>query len=242
MGSTFVFIHIPKTGGVSVLQTLDRQVEKAGNLRCDAAPSAVPDQLVATVQNRSGRGLTTIVHGHLPYGVHESLGLERARYFTLLRDPIDRVISAYYYLSAVPPESLSEVERDLISMGLEGAVASGSSHNFDNQMVRQLCGTNTQTPIGSCTAADAERALLNLTTGIEVVGDLARIEDFYAQLATRFGWVVPSGRGPRAHITPSRPSLDDLKPRTREVISEFNRFDVWLYEQAHIEIEGLQPT
>lgn len=241
-GTTYVFIHIPKTGGVSVLQTLDRQVDKAGNLRCDSAPAAVPSELVETVRDREQRGLDTIVHGHLPYGIHHNLGAERARYFTLLRDPIDRVVSAFYFLSAVPPESLSEVERVLITMGLEAAVASGTSHNFDNQMVRQLCGTSTHTPIGTCTAADAELALHNLATGIEVVGDLARIEGFYAQLRAQFGWDVPNDGGPRAHVTPSRPGLEDLEPRTLAVISEFNRFDIWLYEQAQIHVKGLQTT
>lgn len=34
-----------------------------------------------------------LIQGHVPYGIHRLLGLESARYFTFLRDPVSRFIS-----------------------------------------------------------------------------------------------------------------------------------------------------
>jgi hypothetical protein len=92
-----VFEHIPKTAG-STLRTVLRRLYGRGlflhtNVR---APLGRFEELQEEV--RSGRRPIRAIGSHVGYGLHERLpGALRYAHFTLLRDPIQRTISDYYY-------------------------------------------------------------------------------------------------------------------------------------------------
>src|SRR5262249_2138661 len=87
-GRTLLFMHIPKTGGTSIRELLSRQFE----------PEAI---LYIGLQTREGVAarLTAAAHarfvnGHIPYAAMQSLA-RRPFVFTLLRDPVQRAVSAF---------------------------------------------------------------------------------------------------------------------------------------------------
>jgi hypothetical protein len=43
-----------------------------------------------------GLGRVRYISGHIPYGVHRVFGT-RAKYFTLVRDPVERVLSSFFW-------------------------------------------------------------------------------------------------------------------------------------------------
>ena len=49
-----------------------------------------------------------IIQGHLQYGIHKKLN-RNIKYFTILRDPIKRILSTYYYIINQPnnPQNFS---------------------------------------------------------------------------------------------------------------------------------------
>lgn len=84
---TIFFTHLPKTGGTSLEKTLFRKVFSTEEIYQPRGYWAMlSDQ-------RSFRYLG----GHRPYGVHLlSTQVSSPRYYTMLRDPVERAISFYY--------------------------------------------------------------------------------------------------------------------------------------------------
>ena len=86
------FIHIPKTGGTSVTETLQRvsfdNVRKASPWELASFPEVFED--------------TPVIVGHIPF--HFEFRWERRprTLATVLRDPVDRVVSFYRYVLATP--------------------------------------------------------------------------------------------------------------------------------------------
>src|SRR5690625_7753957 len=81
-----IFVHIPKTAGGSLISIISSQYNSHEIFRM-----GFPEVNTATRLNNNIK----CVLGHTFYGQHEELGPHI--YITMLRDPIDRVISHYYY-------------------------------------------------------------------------------------------------------------------------------------------------
>ncbi len=93
-----VFIHIPKTAGSTIRTILSRQYGADGILYFEPGspgwPAGVTQQQFLD-REREAREVR-LVTGHHPYGVHERLKTG-VRYFSMMRDPVARQISNYFY-------------------------------------------------------------------------------------------------------------------------------------------------
>jgi len=87
----FIFIHLPKTGGTT-LSIIARRNEKPWSFK--QFWNFIKRTDVPTLaQYRTGT-----IYGHFGYGAHLLFkNKTKATYITFMRDPIDRVISHYYY-------------------------------------------------------------------------------------------------------------------------------------------------
>lgn len=89
-----VFLHIPKTGGMSMYGVLRRNY--AGLPAYVQFETRSADEHALFERPQPERDALAYVAGHVHYGVH-AIWSEPAAYFTMLRDPVDRLISQYYY-------------------------------------------------------------------------------------------------------------------------------------------------
>lgn len=101
-----ISIHIPKTGGTTFLDILRECAEQVLYLDYDyEAPSATavfrsgkkltvtPESIIDELESLPGR---SVIHGHFQAGKYVDR-FPNAAYVTWLRDPVERIVSNYFY-------------------------------------------------------------------------------------------------------------------------------------------------
>jgi hypothetical protein len=166
-----------------------------------------------------------VVSGHTDFGVHRVFASPCA-YVTLLREPMDRVVSFYYYARRSPEMYLHQRAN---RMSLQEFVAHGDTLELDNLQVRVLAG-RTAAPFGTLTAADLHQAKANLLAHFAVVGSQSNVAGFLKALCERFGfshrWIPPQ------NVTWNRPRLSEISATAREIIQDGNALDMELHRFA----------
>ena len=232
-----LFVHIPKAAGTTMkgylfaqcrsgpapghTQPPEAQLSEAlyregvyyapfGFFRTEGAPA--PDYARPVLEDPSLRA----VLGHISYGIHE-LVPRPARYVTMLRHPVERVLSLYSFLRSDGRTSL----RDFLT--------SGAHRELDNDQTRRIAGVDP--PFGGCTEAHLERAEAHLDAHFAAVGVSERFAESALVLRQAMGWADPFVPHAR-NVTPDRLSAADLTADERALLLDLNHLDLRLYERA----------
>lgn len=171
-----------------------------------------------------------VLLGHVHFGLHEWIS-RPALYMTMLRDPVDRIVSHYYFVKAKPEHYLHKL---IIGKGmsLQEYAEKRACVEVDNDQVRWLCARpHSAVPIGKVPREMVDEAKWNLENSISVLGLVERFEESLCCFGRAFGWSDVSYGG-RKNVTPDRPPLDEIPAAAIETIRRVNRYDVELYELA----------
>jgi hypothetical protein len=216
-----IFLHVPKTAGT----TLNRLIECEYPLFQMYSVDPVffrwsASHLWQLPPKRLKR--TRVFKGHMLFGLHQILP-QPATYITVLRDPIDRVISAFYFMRSYKLHPLYwTLRRERWT--LEDFVRRSRR---DNAQCKILAGAEYDAP---CTDEIFERAKQNLLRHFSVIGLSERFEESLALMKLRFGWKLR--RYASFNVTRARPGKHDLSKATLDLMLEQNSFDVGLYAFA----------
>ena len=216
-----IFLHVPKTAGT----TLNRLIEWEYPLFEIYSVDPVFFRWSAShLWQLPARRLkrTRMFKGHMLFGLHKILP-QRATYITVLREPVDRVISAFYFMrSYMLHPAYWQFRRE--NWTLEDFVRRLPRENAQSKI---LAGGEFNSP---CTEEIFEQAKENLLRHFSVVGLSERFEESLALMKLRFGWKLQ--RYSSFNVTRARPKKRDLPQTTLDLIVEKNSFDVALYECA----------
>jgi hypothetical protein len=211
-----ISIHIRKTAGTSFRRELSEAFGDA--LLLDYGDEIGSDRLLSRLK-RIKTSLSAhynrnrivdrykIVHGHF-YGTKYKSLPGRKYYVTFLRDPVERVISNYFYIKSNPsrshPDAISIHRRNL---SLEEYVESAESRNLQARFLAGLDLDRFQF-VGITEHYNRSISLFNKLFGVNLRGDVHQ------------------------NVTRARPSIDMIDPLLRKRIITLNERDVALYAEG----------
>lgn len=218
-----IYPHIPKTAGTTMMGILEQnynsgfyRVMNQGNYR---------DWLR---EPRSVRDATTCLQGHFTYGVHKHIS-RPYQYITFLRDPIERVISFYYYVRDKNSHRLSKLfNKTSLATIIESRWYAATS----NDMTRFIAGRNDigiNPPIGEMSPDDLALAKRHLK-GFTAIGFVETFDEDLQTFAEKFGWTNIEYQSELVHHT--RPHKAEMPPATIALIERYNKQDLELYAYA----------
>jgi hypothetical protein len=216
-----IFLHLPKTGGVTLRRALRwKYAPELLNFETLTKPAEALGE-VPLSERRSARVLT----GHLHYGVHDYIP-QRCEYITLLREPIARVVSYYYYILK-HPKHWRHAELVRSGMGLDEFVRTSPERGVENDQTRMLSGAGAgELDAGSLDRKALEQAKRNLERFL-VVGLTERFDESFILIRRALGWKFPLYETANVATGPKPASATAL-----ESIRERNQLDLELYEHA----------
>ena len=216
-----IFLHVPKAAG----STLNRLIEwEYPLLEIYSIDPVFYRWSWAHLQRLSKQRLRRIrvFKGHMLFGLHAVLP-QPATYITVLREPVDRVLSAFYFMRSYKLHPLYW-RLKFRNWSLEDFVKRSRRENVQCKI---LAGVEYNKP---CTAEICETAKENLLRYFSVVGLSERFEESLALMKLRFGWKLQ--RYSSFNVTRTRPRKADVPRSTLDLIAEKNSFDISLYKCA----------
>jgi hypothetical protein len=220
-GPLLLFVHIPKTAGTSLTPVLEAQHPEGGVVKITnvfkGSGGFDPAAIARLRQPNTVPEEARVLRGHLPYGIRDLLPAP-IQVITLLREPVDRLLSHYYALvadgvldPAIPVE---------VSLNDRGVF-------LDNLQTRMLSGT--LEPFGEVTGEMLTQAKANLASSI-LFGLSERFDESLVLFKQRLGW---------GSITYRRRRVNDTRPRAAQLPAEASRaatlanvYDLELYRFA----------
>jgi len=220
------FTHIPKTAGTSFKKgVIYPNVSPDKILQFNGVKSLIRNRLVPF----------EYLDGHYPFGVHRfSAGATDPIYLTILREPVDRAVSQYYFIKQCDTKEYQHPDLpDANRCDLGGFYA---LQKFQNLQTKFTAGLLTMRLAGLFRGAVPDSLLLarakyNLANRYHFVGLKERLSEFGDLVARKLGWRHLNVRD-HSKSTRNRPTIHSITDETRTAILRGNQLDVQLYQFA----------
>ena len=225
-----IFVHIPKTAGTTVSYVMWRQFPRGQAIDLNASTVEEARQRWNAIEPEQ-RARVRCIRGHLPFSP-ELFAPRVTRFFTILRDPVQRAVSEYYY-GLTSPRRLLYAPLVRSRMTLDQFVRSDLAAQVFNGQTRMLAGAHADaTP-----RALLDLAIANLQKHMAVVGITERLDGTLLLCRAVLGWRSVIYR--RVNVTRWRPPLEAISPATLSAIERGNSLDRELYRVGCARFEGL---
>lgn len=234
--SLIIHLHIPKCAGTTVNNILGNNFPG----ECYAFGNKMHDDEFNGMSKIERAERYKVVFGHLKYGIHKKFDIENYIYFSVLRDPIDRLCSLFNYihlrkehpLNSVFKEklrNLNEISEEFIQ------TQRGMLGNFKNYMSSAFLGRRCNT------VSDFEELKLHLDDLISdgkikigsfdyVKSQLLILTDNKNSSSTVNLNVTKDMLKDKSDIDFDVASVQDLNDSTYELLSKWNIFDIRIFE------------
>ena len=223
MKDLFIHLHIPKTGGTTLRDIIQRQYQAEKILMI---PKLDESEDILKEVSTSQINQLKLIQGHLKYGIHNHFH-RRAKYFAIIRDPINRVLSTYYYVLSQKnnPQNLSTSNNQ---MTIYDYVQSGVNPFLINGQTQLISGKtgNIDNPIIKSEELFS-LAKENIANDFLFLGITEMFDETILILKNMLGWHMPYYS--IANRTKNKPNYDAVDPTVISFLKEHNQLDIKLY-------------
>ncbi|NET50222.1 MAG: sulfotransferase family protein, partial [Merismopedia sp. SIO2A8] len=219
------FVHIPKTAGTTMSAILESRFD---HKRICPTPYWRELKLMPPEQLKDYQ----LFRGHFPYSVSELIP-KTPVFITMLRDPIERVISAYEFMKTciIMHPNAQKVQEKARTLSLKDYVRDPEVNGVVNSQTIMVAGREIQDI--SVPATDSkwlEIAKENLQT-FAWVGITEQFWQSVGVLSYQFGWSPPD-QIQRLMVGKKKLRRENLTQDVIDAIAECNQLDLELYDYA----------
>jgi len=227
-----IFVHIQKCGGMTIQRMLRRRY----------GPS-LPSRLWKKILGDDGeKSLEDYTHadrwmqGHHCFGVHRVLPKPFA-YFTMLREPISRLVSLYNFSKRNPTAYYHGYAS---SMTVDEFIAECELHELNNGQVRFIAGSDdnrfiNRTPFGECGENLLQRAVQNIENHFFHVGVLDRFDKSILTIGKKLNW--PNSLYLRRNVGKEKSEKEVPSEKAVDKAKDLNQLDMRLYKNQKERVE-----
>lgn len=167
-----------------------------------------------------------IVGGHFAHGIHQSID-DTYDYVTVLRNPVERVISEYYYM-----KQKGFYYQDLIlkeNLSLADYLDHPKTKYLNNLQTRLISGIKYEN--GDEVNEEIYEVALENLRKMRTIGISERFSESLALFSVILDWKkIPIYT--KANQNDERPKIETLDKKTLEQIREREKYDIDLYKEA----------
>lgn len=222
---TTVFYHLPKTAGTTMNQILSNNYPPEQMVQAPLDTLAFVNRF--KTWSKEKQQSVRLLQGHFPFGVHTQLPQE-TELFTIVRNPVERVISTYSHASTHSDHYLYD-RIHANGWSLHDMLQKRVGVMLNDGQTRLLSGVWGDAPFGHVDETMLQTAVANLQQ-CRVVGLTEQFDASLILLRANFNWrhIFYS----RANVSKNRLSQAQLSPKTIALIEKYNQQDLRLYQQA----------
>jgi hypothetical protein len=220
-----IFLHLPKCGGTTLNRIIEWEYPLSRIFSVDPSFFRWSHRKVCR-WSQAHLDRMQVFKGHMPFGLHTRLS-RPATYITFLREPVERVISEYYFARH---HRLHPQHKRMQKLTLSEYALGTPHHNMQTKLIAGH-GNYPDFLAGDCDNDVLQTARDHLAHHFSFVGLTERFDEGLAKLKLMFGWNI--NRYANFNVTRVRLQKEKIPVDVQELIADRNRYDCALYR--HVE-------